>query len=139
MPVCLELFNSFGLYSFYHGNEYLNKILEGLDGKGVHGEGPWQVRHQLFDAGMNAFHLLVLIAGGLNFIELQYPDGKTSRLTSKDLIRGVPKGTIFFQHASGGGGYGDPQKRPREKVAEEVANGVISKEAARDHYGLGDD
>ncbi len=77
--------------------------------------------------------------GGLNFIELRYPDGKTSRLTSKDLIPGVPRGTLFVQHASGGGGYGDPRKRPREKVREEVENGIISPEAAKERYGLGEE
>jgi len=77
--------------------------------------------------------------GSLNFIELEFPDGETRRLTSKDLVRGVPKGTIFRQEAGGGGGFGDPKERPREKVAAEVENGVISPEAAREHYGLTED
>ena len=54
------------------------------------------------------------------------PDGEVRKLTSKDLVRGVPKGTLYVQHAGGGGGYGDPRLRPREKVREEVRNGVIS-------------
>jgi N-methylhydantoinase B len=36
----------------------------------------------------------------------------------------------------GGGGYGDPHKRPAEKVADDVARGLVSVEAARDHYGV---
>jgi len=74
--------------------------------------------------------------GGLNRIELEYPDGERKTLTSKDLVRGVPSGTLFVQHASGGGGYGDPKERPRDQVREEVRNGVISAEAAAEHYGL---
>jgi N-methylhydantoinase B len=76
--------------------------------------------------------------GGLNFIELTNPDGETRRLTSKDLVKGVEKGTLYVQHASGGGGYGDPKLRPREKVRDEVRNGIVSPESAREHYGLED-
>lgn len=73
---------------------------------------------------------------GLNFIRLHYPDGSTVVPKNKDLITGVPKGTIYHQVASGGGGYGDPKKRDRKVLAEEVRNGVISKEAAMREYGM---
>ena len=36
----------------------------------------------------------------------------------------------------GGGGYGDPHKRPVQRVAADVARGLVSKESARDHYGV---
>ena len=55
---------------------------------------------------------------------------------NKDLITGVPKGTIYHQQAGGGGGYGDPAKRDRALLREEVRNGVISPAVARDVYGL---
>ena len=73
--------------------------------------------------------------GSLNKIELVYPGGEVRKLTSKDLVRGVPKGTLYVQHAGGGGGYGDPRQRPREKVREEVRNGVISPAVAIEAYG----
>ena len=73
---------------------------------------------------------------GLNFIRLHYPDGRTVVPRNKDLITGVPKGTLYHQVASGGGGYGDPKKRDRKVLAEEVRNGVISREAAREIYGM---
>ncbi len=76
--------------------------------------------------------------GGLNRIELQYADGTVQRLKSKDLVRAVPAGTLYVQHAGGGGGYGDPRERLREKVAEEVRDGVISEAAARKYYGTGE-
>ena len=36
----------------------------------------------------------------------------------------------------GGGGYGDPRKRPAEKVADDVARGLVSAEKARELYGV---
>jgi len=74
--------------------------------------------------------------GTLNKIELTYPDGKLYLCTTKDLVGGVPKGTIYYQQAGGGGGYRDPFLRPAEKVAEEVRNKIISFEAARRDYGV---
>ncbi|GAB1411635.1 hydantoinase B/oxoprolinase family protein [Candidatus Desulfobacillus denitrificans] len=73
---------------------------------------------------------------GLNFIRLHYPDGSTVVPKNKDLITGVPKGTVYHQVASGGGGYGDPKKRDRKVLREEVRNGVISKGAAMCDYGM---
>ena len=72
---------------------------------------------------------------GLNFIRLHYPDGTTVVPKNKDLITGVPKGTVYHQVASGGGGYGDPKKRDRKVLSEEIRNGVISFEKARSEYG----
>ncbi len=74
--------------------------------------------------------------GTLNTIWLRYPDGTKYQCTTKDLVRGVPKGTLYHQEAGGGGGYGDPKLRPAEKVAREVKNGIISRKAAREKYGV---
>jgi N-methylhydantoinase B len=74
--------------------------------------------------------------GTLNFIELHHPDGEVHTLTTKDLVTGVPTGTLYVQEAGGGGGWGDPKKRPAEKVAEEVRDGIISLEQAREAYGV---
>ena len=74
--------------------------------------------------------------GTLNFIRLTWPDGRTVVPRNKDLITGVPRGTLYHQQAGGGGGYGDPRRRDRAKVREEVRDGVISARAARDAYGL---
>ena len=43
---------------------------------------------------------------------------------------------MFHQKAGGGGGYGDPHRRPAAKVLEEVVNGYVSIEAARRDYGV---
>ncbi len=75
----------------------------------------------------------------LNKIELTYPDGTHVVPKNKDLILGVPKGTVYHQIAGGGGGYGEPTARDRETLAREVRDGVISEASARDIYGLEDD
>ena len=54
---------------------------------------------------------------------------------NKDLIEGLPKGTLYFQQAGGGGGYGDPKKRDRATLAREVRDGIISEEKAVEFYG----
>ena len=80
-----------------------------------------------------------LFGGGdsnLNLIELTYPDGTKTVPRNKDLIEGVPKGTVYYQVAQGGGGYGDPKERPAAQVAEEVRNGVTSLDKAREAYGV---
>ncbi len=74
--------------------------------------------------------------GSLNRIELRYPDGKVHVPMSKELVHGVPGGTTWFQHAGGGGGYGDPHLRPAEKVLSDVKNGVVSAEKAVEDYGV---
>ena len=72
----------------------------------------------------------------LNKIELRYPNGNNYKTTTKDLIEGVPEGTIVYQEAGGGGGYGNPFERAAEKVLEEVRNGIISLESAKEKYGV---
>jgi N-methylhydantoinase B len=74
--------------------------------------------------------------GTLNFIELHEPVGEVYTCTTKDLVRGVAPGTLYVQQAGGGGGWGDPKKRPVAKVAEEVRDGIISIEQAREAYGV---
>jgi N-methylhydantoinase B len=83
-----------------------------------------------------AFGLFGGGAGTLNRIELHYPDGRIQIPSSKDLVAGVPAGTIYLQEAGGGGGNGNPRERPAGKVREEVRDGIISVTAAREVYGV---
>ncbi len=73
---------------------------------------------------------------GLNAIRLALPDGRTVVPRNKDLVSGVPRGTVYRQIASGGGGWGDPRLRDRATLADEVRNGVISRESAMRDYGM---
>ncbi len=90
------------------------------------GDGDFEPAFGLFGGG----------EGTLNWIRLTYPDGTELTPLNKDLITGIPAGTLYHQMAGGGGGYGDPLRRDRNLLAEEVLNGVISTEAAQQSYGM---
>ncbi len=81
-----------------------------------------------------AFGLYGGLDATLNKIELHYPDGRVYQTTTKDLVEDVPEGTVLFQQAGGGGGYGDPYLRDPTLVAKEVKNGIISIERAKKDY-----
>jgi N-methylhydantoinase B len=83
-----------------------------------------------------AFGLFIGKGSTLNKIELHYSDGKVYKTTTKDLVENVPTGTVLFQQAGGGGGYGNPHLRKAEKVAREVRNGIISIRQAQESYGV---
>jgi N-methylhydantoinase B len=83
-----------------------------------------------------AFGLFAGKDSTLNKIELHHVDGKVYKTTTKDLVENVPAGTILFQQAGGGGGYGNPHLRKAEKVAQEVKNGIISVQQAKESYGV---
>ncbi|WP_457551091.1 hydantoinase B/oxoprolinase family protein [Desulfobacula sp.] len=83
-----------------------------------------------------AFGLFGGQTGSINKTELQYPDGTIKVAKSKEIIRGIPKKTIYKSIAGGGGGYGDPFLRPADKVLEDVKNELISYESAKMNYGV---
>jgi N-methylhydantoinase B len=51
----------------------------------------------------------------------------------------VAKGEVIRLVTATGGGYGDPRRRPTEKVMLDVKNGYITDEQAMRHYGLAKD
>lgn len=76
----------------------------------------------------------------LNKIELRFPQKHKGRKylipLSKDIVSDIPDGTVYYQIAGGGGGYGNPKKRNRKKVMQDVQNGVVSENCAKKVYGL---
>ena len=50
----------------------------------------------------------------------------------------IKAGERLILHTPGGGGYGDPKQRDAAQVVADVANGLISEDAARTIYGHGD-
>ncbi|HYD05062.1 MAG TPA: hydantoinase B/oxoprolinase family protein, partial [Reyranella sp.] len=48
----------------------------------------------------------------------------------------IPAGERLRVSMPGGGGYGDPHRRPAAKVAEDVMLGLVSVKAARELYGV---
>jgi len=64
-----------------------------------------------------------------------HPDGSTTEPSPNQFVS-LSRGDVFRIVAGGGGGYGDPMLRPVERVAEDVRQGYVSLEAARDRYGV---
>lgn len=77
--------------------------------------------------------------------------GMPGRPTAATLNRGTPQerrlpcriadvrlkpGDVLRVETGGGGGVGDPRQRDREKVVEDVENGFVSPQQAREVYGL---
>jgi N-methylhydantoinase B len=87
------------------------------------------------DEAARAFGLFGGLPGSLNRLELRTPSGETIVPKSKDVVA-IPRGSVFYQRAGGGGGFGQAFERPVTQVADEVRDGLISIEAARRDYGV---
>jgi N-methylhydantoinase B len=74
-------------------------------------------------------------AGLPNALELRLPDGSTIVPKGKSITWNLPAGTVMYQRAGGGGGFGDPTRRSREAVAIDVRACLISPENALRDYG----
>jgi len=62
-------------------------------------------------------------------------DGELKELPAcSDII--LQPGETVVSYSSGGGGYGPPYKRPVDKVKHDVKEGWVTKERARDVYGV---
>jgi len=72
--------------------------------------------------------------GGIPASELRYPDGTTQQLLKCSQMP-FPAGSSFRVVTGGGGGYGDPARREPELVAADLADGYVTPDAARAHYG----
>jgi N-methylhydantoinase B len=55
---------------------------------------------------------------------------------AKDGNVALGPGDVLRVEQAGGGGYGDPHLRPVERVLEDVREGYVSVDAARDVYGV---
>jgi N-methylhydantoinase B len=64
------------------------------------------------------------------------PQGNGEKLQSKE-TREIKKGDIMSFRLSGAGGYGPPEQRDPAAVAEDIADGYVTREAARRDYGEG--
>lgn len=72
----------------------------------------------------------------LNRIRLTFPDGTVKVPMSKDIVDDIPEGTMYYQVASGGGGFQDPLNREPTLVLQDVRDGVCTLASARDDYGV---
>jgi N-methylhydantoinase B len=48
----------------------------------------------------------------------------------------VTKGTVIRAQTTGGGGWGDPLERDPERVRQDVLNRYVTRQGARDDYGV---
>jgi N-methylhydantoinase B len=83
--------------------------------------------------GMSA-HILVKRKGQAAFQRFSeafgtISDSKFTRVTLRD-------GDEIILASAGGGGYGPPHDRPRERIIEDLEEGFVSREAAQRFYGL---
>ena len=88
------------------------------------------------DEDARGFGIFGGTAGSLNQILITDPDGKSYQPRSKEIVRGIRRGSVVFQHAGGGGGYGNPHDRPIDQVLQDVRNGYVSADCAKRHYGV---
>jgi N-methylhydantoinase B len=73
--------------------------------------------------------------GRTNYAIIHRADGSPDQTVLKGTqIPLLPDDVVTF-YTAGGGGYGDPAKRAREAIQSDVAEGLVSKEAARRDYG----
>ncbi len=84
--------------------------------------------------GMSA-HILVKRKGQAAFQRFSeafgtISDSKFTRVTLR-------AGDEIILASAGGGGYGPPHDRPRERIIEDLEEGFVSRKAAERFYGLG--
>lgn len=70
------------------------------------------------------------------FYRIAAEDGSVTRMGHKTTSFPLKKGDIIRVITPGAGGYGDPKKRPAEKVLQDVKEKKVSVEAARELYGV---
>lgn len=75
-------------------------------------------------------------SGSTNSPMLKYKNGNQLLLNTKELPRKVQAGDTLTLITSGGGGWGNPKDRDLDKVREDLRNGLISRETARNVYGI---
>ena len=75
------------------------------------------------------------LPGGRSTKVLERADGSRELMPSKiDHVK-VEEGDILYFNTWGGGGWGDPYKRPAEKVAKDVERGLVTANGAK-RYGV---
>jgi N-methylhydantoinase B len=87
-------------------------------------------RHKFLPWGMNGGQ-----DGSRNYVEFIHEDGRRE-IMGKCARYMLKQGEVVRLHTGTGGGYGPPERRPREKVLDDVKNGYITREQAMRDYGL---
>jgi N-methylhydantoinase B len=75
------------------------------------------------------------LEGSANYAEVVRTDGSIEQFA---VVTGlsVNEGDVIRIHTGSGGGFGDPRRRPRELVVDDLKNGFLTQERAAEVYGL---
>ena len=73
--------------------------------------------------------------GSPNYVEVVRADGSVEEHAVVTALE-VNEDDVIRIRTANGGGYGDPRERPRELVLDDLRNGFVSEQTARDVYGL---
>lgn len=73
--------------------------------------------------------------GSPNYVEIIRRDGAVEQYAVVTALE-VNEGDVIRLHTGTGGGHGDPRRRPRELVRDDLRNSYITAEVARTVYGL---
>ncbi|MDE0098974.1 MAG: hydantoinase B/oxoprolinase family protein [Truepera sp.] len=88
-------------------------------------------RHKFPSWGVDGGH-----DGSRNYAQVIRSDGSAKEPTGKTARLPLAKGDLLRIVCGSGGGWGDPKRRPVEKVRTDVRAGLMSKEIAREVYGV---
>jgi N-methylhydantoinase B len=88
-------------------------------------------RHKFLPWGMEGGN-----AGSKNYTRMIFADGKEPEVFGKTARYHMRREDVASLHTATGGGYGDPKKRPVVLVVEDLKNGYITFEVAKEQYGV---
>jgi len=74
--------------------------------------------------------------GSRNYVKILYADGREPKIIGKIARLPLKKGDVARLVTATGGGYGDPRRRPADKVAQDVRDELITPAMARQLYGV---
>jgi N-methylhydantoinase B len=103
----------------------------------VRARSPITVNTQIERAHCRPWGLDGGLDGSGNRVDMRF-DGKwkTDFPNAKVLVAHLKEGDAFRIQSGGGGGYGSPLERPAEDVAEDVRQGYVGIDEARELYGV---